>query len=204
MLRMRIIEARSGAAGSGQQVRWPLLMGCLIVIASGCTTGRYTTSSDNHSERLTHRLLGYSIAQPGWVGSADWRSIEIEGADLAYGSASGAVISLSSNCSNSRATPAVLARQVTIGTERSTIYAAGPFEVAGAEGWSQSFDTVEDGVPLHVKAVTVVAGACVYDWLLVERDPVAFESIEPAFDAWVGSFLPPQAPPDAAPGESKP
>ena len=73
----------------------------------------------------------------GWSGSPDWRSVDLEEADLAYDRAGGAMISLSSSCPRSRATPAALARHVTIGTERGELHAAGPFEVAGAEGWSR-------------------------------------------------------------------
>jgi hypothetical protein len=188
---IRIIEARSGAGGAGRRIRWRGLVGSWMVVASGCANSPYTASTEEDTLRLTHRKIGYSIAQPSWVGASDWRSIDLEGADLAYGGTDGAVISLSSGCPRSRATPVVLARHVTIGTERSVIHAAGPFEVAGAEGWSQSFDSIEDGVLLHVKAVTVGAGACVYDWLLVARDPVAFESIEPVFDEWIRTFIPP-------------
>jgi len=193
MREVRIIEARSGAAGSRSKIRWICLVGCAVALTSACTSGRYATSSTEDQARLTHRELGYSIARPDWAESSDWKSIEVEGADLAYGDASGQIISLSSNCPRTRATPAALARHVTIGTKRTALLAAGPFAVAGAEGWSQSFDTVEDGVALRVKAVTVVAGGCVYDWLLVVGDTDAFDSLEPVFDAWIETFLPPPA-----------
>lgn len=201
---VRISEARSGAGGSGRKVPWRWLVGCGLAFASGCANSPYTASTQDETPRLTHRLIGYSIAQPSWVGASDWRSVDLEGADLAYAGTNGSVISLSSGCPRSRATPVILARHVTIGTERSVIHAAGPFEVAGAEGWSQTFDTVEAGVEIHVKAVTVGAGACVYDWLLVARDAQAFASIEPIFDEWIGTFSPPPVARDGASEGSTP
>lgn len=194
MCEVRIIEARSGVPRSRSKIRWIALVACTAALANACTSGPYATSSTGGQARLTHRQLGYSIARPPWAASPGWESIEVEGADLAYGDASGQLISLSSSCPRTRATAATLARHVTIGTERTDLLAAGPFEVAGAEGWSQSFDTVEEGVALRVKAVTVVAGGCVYDWLLVVGDIAAFSSIEPAFDDWIDTFAPPPAP----------
>ena len=150
-------------------------------------------------ERWTHRQLGFSIAPPPWAAEAGWRRVDIESAALGFRDGQGSSVSLAATCTKTRASVASLARHVTIGTPRSALLAAGPYEVAGEPGWTQSFDTAEGGLALRVKAVTLTSGGCVLDWLLVARDAALFAALEPGFDAWVASFRPAAAAPEPAP-----
>jgi hypothetical protein len=142
---------------------------------------------------LEHKKLGYFISEvPEWTAGA-WTRTKVPGADLAYRNDEGTAISLASRCRRTRASVGSLARQLTIGTSRERLLAAGPIEHGGDDGWTQTFDTQEDGVSLRIKAITLRAGACVYDWLLVTPGPAPFERAEPSFDRWMQSFVAPRS-----------
>ena len=186
---------RSGSAS------WPAVGGGLgalgLVIA--CASGPFTTSTVDGRTRLTHRDLGYSIAEPPFATGPGWQLAEFASSDLAYRDQHGTATSLASNCPRARASAENLARHVTIGTPRSDRVASGPIEQSGVEGWTQTFDTLQGDVRVRVKAVTLMASGCVYDWLLVSPGEAAFAETEPVFDAWIESFVPP---PDDGAGEA--
>lgn len=202
MERRRAIGPFRGVARPGPLPRWGLgssvavLGACLVML--GCMSGPFAASTHDGATRLTHRTLGYAIEEPVWATAAGWRRVELDESDLAYRDESGTAVSLASSCPNTRATVATLARHVTIGTPRSDLVAAGPIEQNGAPGWTQTFDTVQDGATIRVKVVTVLADGCIYDWLLVSRGIEPFVANEPAFDSWIESFEPP---PDRSGGE---
>jgi hypothetical protein len=151
---------------------------------------------DGDPPRLRHRELGYSVDAPD---SVSWQPISVDGTDVAYFDASlGARLSLSSSCRKTRARPAVLARRLALGTERSQRIASGPVTLGIVEGWSQTFEASEDGHTIRVKTVTLVSAGCVYDWVMVTRDAQAFEQSESAFDVWWHSFEAPPADSDAS------
>lgn len=158
--------------------------------APGCVSGPYAVSERDGVVTLTHRSLGYEVARPAWAEAPGWRPVDLDESDLAYRNDRGAAVSLASSCPTTRATVAMLARHVTIGTPRTGVVAAGPFEQGGAPGWSQTFDTVQDGETIRVKVVTLLAGGCIYDWLLVGH-PDTFAAHEAEFDGWVQTFEPP-------------
>lgn len=148
--------------------------------------------------RLRHRELGYRIDLPADLPGASWQRVDVEGADVAWAleegtaTASGAThISLSSSCRKTAAKAAVLARQLALGTQQGDRLASEAVALGAAEGWSQSFEAVEEGVALRVKTVTLMSGGCVYDWVLVTPASDAFARIDPVFDAWWRSFEPP-------------
>jgi len=164
---------------------------------SGCSASLMTPDDG----RLRHRELGYRIDLPGDPESASWERVDVEGADVAWALQEGAAaahggtqISLSSSCRKTAAKAAVLARQLALGTQQGEQFASEPVALGATEGWSHTFEAVEEGVALRVKTVTLMSGGCVYDWVLVTPASDAFVRTEPVFDAWWRSFEPPRAP----------
>jgi hypothetical protein len=140
--------------------------------------------------------MGYTIAHPGGTHHADWKQIKVDGTDLAFRDPSGAALSLSSDCRRTDAPIGVLARQLIIGTSRDELLAASPVELAGDPGFSQTFDTIEDEVRVRIKAVTLLNGGCVFDFVAAVRDLATFDRVETVFDRWWKSFV--RSPGDAA------
>lgn len=126
---------------------------------------------------------GYSILAPG---DPAWRRIDLEGTDLAYRRPGPATMSLQSRCGKPVAEAQIMARHLVIGVRERTVRQAGPVPVSGGTGWTQTFDTLHDGVGVRVKTVTLVGRGCTFDWTLVAAG--RFEEAEPSFDAWWGSF----------------
>jgi hypothetical protein len=132
-----------------------------------------------------HGRHDYTIAKPDGPGEA-WERVRVEGAALAFRRPGPESLSLQSRCGRPVAAAAFMARHLVIGLPERTLVAEGPIQVAGREGWAQTFDTVQEGVSVRVKTVTLVAGGCSFDWILATA--AAFEPAEQAFDAWWGSF----------------
>jgi hypothetical protein len=139
-------------------------------------------------ERLWNSQRGYSIDLPQRASGVGWREQGVEGADLAFRRPDGAALSLQTSCRKRRASPQILARHLTLGSVDERLLGSAPVELHGDSGWSQSFETREQDVVVHVKTVSVVGEGCVYDWVLVTREASAFEALEPIFDAWWQSF----------------
>ncbi len=136
-----------------------------------------------------HRTIGYTIAMPDWGELAPWRRNEVEGVDLVFSDPSNgdrSSMSLLSECRPSKAQPGALARHLTIGISDRQVESAGPVALAGDPGWSQTFVTLQDGVSVRVKTVTVVSLHCTFDWVLVMPGP--FGGAELVFDRWWASF----------------
>jgi hypothetical protein len=132
-----------------------------------------------------HRRHDYTIAKPDGPGEA-WQRVRLEGAALAFRRSGPESVSLQSRCGRPVAAPVFMARHLVIGLPERTLVAAGPTQVAGRDAWTQTFDTVQEGVSVRVKTVTLVAADCSFDWILATA--AAFEPAEQAFDAWWGSF----------------
>jgi hypothetical protein len=128
---------------------------------------------------------GYWIGSPG----PEWRRVELDGAALAFRQGDQGSLSLQARCGRPLADPAILARQLVIGIPERTLREAAPSSVAGLPAWTQTFDARLDGRTLRTKSVTLVAGACAYDLVLVAGED--FGPSERSFDAWVRSFSPP-------------
>ena len=136
-----------------------------------------------------HRTIGYTIALPDWGDLPPWRQSKVEGTDLVFSDPSNggrSSMSLMSECRPSQAHPGALARHLTIGISDRQLEAAGPVALAGDPGWSQTFVTWQDGIPVYVKAVTVVSLRCTFDWVLVMPEPLG--GMELVFDRWWASF----------------
>jgi len=171
----------------------PTLLAALAVLA--CLAGCRPPLMVVDGGQLRQRELGYRIDPPGDPAEGRWRRIDVDGADVAWtlesdaeARASAINISLSSTCRKTAAKAAVLSRQLALGTAQGKRLASEPVTLGPAEGWSQSFETREEGVALRVKTVTLLSGGCVYDWVLVTPASDVFQRIEPGFDAWWRSF----------------
>ncbi len=131
-----------------------------------------------------HRSHDVRIGRPGGAGS-DWEEIDVEDAALAF-RRQGATVTFLSRCGRPVAEAQMMARHLVIGMPERTLVAAGPLEVAGRGGWTQTLELDRDGVAVRLKTVTLVVADCTFDWVLVSTG--AFEPAEAAFDAWWGSF----------------
>jgi hypothetical protein len=161
-----------------------VLLGAALMLA--CASGPLETRDG----RIHHRELGFTVIAPDSVSpaspaSAGWERVRLDGADLAY-RRPGALMSLQVTCGAPQAPPRILAWHLMIGSKR-TVRASHAVTVGLVEGWTLTFDTAQDGVPIRVKTVTLVHDRCSYDWILSARR--GFEASEPSFDAWWQSFV---------------
>ena len=159
---------------------WVALLGAAL-IAAGCASNPMSRVEGGYR----HGRHDYTIAKPGGPGEA-WQRVSVEGAALAFRRPGPESMSLQSHCGRPVAEPFFMARHLTIGLPERTLVAAGPTLVAGRDAWTQTFDTVQEGISVRVKTVTLVAAGCSFDWILATAG--AFEPAEQAFDAWWGSF----------------
>ena len=156
-----------------------LLAGLLAVACS--------SSIRQVGDGFRHRDHDFSIAAP--KGLPAWQRTDVEDAALAFerqGPGGRDLLSLVSRCGRPTADAQLMARHLVIGLGDRTVVAAGPLEVEGHSGWTQTFDTLRDGVPVRIKTVTLVVGRCSFDWILAAAGPI--EPAEASFDAWWGSF----------------
>jgi hypothetical protein len=131
---------------------------------------------------------GFRIAEPAAVGGPDsaWERFDLEGAALAFRRGKLETMSLQARCGRPVTSPVLLARQLVIGIPERTLRQAGPVVVAGQSGWTQTLDVRFENRTARLKTVTLVAGGCAYDLMLVANGE--FEPVERVFDAWVDSF----------------
>jgi hypothetical protein len=151
-----------------------------VLIGGGCRSP-LVASGDGYRHRRHH----YAIGVPNGPG-APWQRFEVEGAVLAFRRAHAESVSLQSRCGRAVADPAVMARHLTIGVPDLTLLSSGPVQVADRSGWTQTFDTRKEGIPVRIKTVTLVAADCTFDWVLVT--PGDFVPAETDFDAWWDGF----------------
>ena len=137
--------------------------------------------------RWVHPSIGYAVDAPA-VSPQAWRAIRVDGADLAYRRSDGSTLTLMSDCARGDAPPALLARQLLIGTPEREVVRSEAVALAGAPGWFLVFQTREEGTEVTVNALTLASDGCTFDWLWVApgRPEVA-----PWFERWWGSFVPP-------------
>jgi hypothetical protein len=158
-----------------------LAMLCLATTVGVACAGPVSS----HGDGFRHRRHDWRIGAPDGPGPA-WERFDLEGAALAFRRSGRSSLSLQSTCGRPVATPALMARHLVIGLPERQLLTAGPIDVAGRGGWSQTFASTRNGVALRIKTVTVVAGDCTFDWTLVATPP--YEADETAFDAWWSSF----------------
>ena len=159
---------------------WVGLLGA-VLIGAGCASSPMSRIEDGYR----HRRHDYTIARPDGPGEA-WQRVTLEGAELAFRRPGPEVLSLQSRCGRPVAAPVFMARHLLIGLPERTLVAAGPTQVDGRDAWTQTLDTVQKGVSVRVKTVTLVAADCSFDWILMTA--ADFEPAEQAFDAWWDSF----------------
>ena len=146
-----------------------LVAGCASDIAS--VDGRYR-----------HTRYDFTVGFPG----PTWKRGEIEGAWIAFQRPGPQTMSMQARCGRPLTEPVIMARTLILGIPERRIIQSGPVQLAGGDGWTQTFDTRTDGVAVRVKTVTLVIEPCVYDWTLAASGD--FEDAERAFDAWWTSF----------------
>ena len=164
-------------------------MASLVALAAlSCASSPVVVASGSNS--YEHRRLGYEIGRPD-AGAGPWKRFKHRGADLAFrrplpegGTAS---MILMSECGRPQAAVGTLARQLLIGQGDRTRIASGAVDLHGQTGWSQSFETVEEGQRIRVKSVTLTSGKCTFDWVLVARGD--FGEAEAEFDRWWPTFV---------------
>jgi hypothetical protein len=142
-------------------------------------------------EGFRHRARGWEVELPPPSDGGTWERVEVAGAALSFrgqGDLLGASMSLVSECPGSEAPPAVLARHLVIGIDDRALVHAGPVQLRGLPGWSQTFDAVEGERSIRLKTVTLAGSDCTFDWILVTPD--SFDRIERGFDRWWRSFRP--------------
>jgi hypothetical protein len=133
-----------------------------------------------------HRKHDFTIGSPDGSGGA-WERVEVKGAALAFQRPGPQTLSLKSLCGKPVGNAQLMARHLRLGlADDWQVLASGPVDVDGRSGWSQTLATSRDGVPLHLKTVTLVAGGCTFDWILTSAGP--FEAAEADFDRWWASF----------------
>jgi hypothetical protein len=159
---------------------WVGLLGA-VLIGAGCASSPMLRIEGGYR----HELHGYAIARPDGAGEA-WQRVTAEGAALAFRRPGPESMGLESRCGRPVAEPVFAARDLLIGMRERTLVAAGPTQVDGRDAWTQTLDTVQAGVSVRMKTVTLVAAGCSFDWVLTT--PGSFEQAEQSFDAWWGSF----------------
>ena len=148
------------------------------VVALGCASDLVATDGG-----WRHQQHGYSIGTPD--ASRGWQRAQVEGALLAFRRAGTDTMSLQSRCRGAVAGASVMARHLLIGVPDRELESAGPVEVAGLDGWSQTFVS-GDAPSVRIKTITVVRGDCTVDWVLASTGD--FATAETDFDAWWQSF----------------
>ena len=159
---------------------WVGLLGA-VLIGVGCASSLMSRTEGGYR----HRRHDYTIARPDGPGES-WQRVTLEGAALAFRRPGREFLGLQSRCGRPVAEPVFMARHLLIGLREHALVAAGPTQVDGRKAWTQTFDTLQEGVSLRVKTVTLVAAGCSFDWILMTAG--SFEPAEQAFDAWWGSF----------------
>ena len=134
--------------------------------------------------RWVHPELGYAIEAPS-VSPEEWAASQVDGADLSFRKRDGSSLTLMSDCMRGPAHPALLARQLLIGTRQRELLVSHPIAHRGDPGWRLVFRTTEGDRELTVSAVTVASGACTFDWLWVA---VGRPGEALWFDRWWASF----------------
>lgn len=162
----------------------------MLLLALGCAGDLVAVEGG-----FRHRRHGYTFGTPG----GRWERIDVEGTVIAFRRSGSQTMSLQSRCGQPVADVAVMARQLVIGVSPRALRQAGPVLVDGRDGWTQTFDTLRDGVGVRVKTVTLVVGRCTLDWVLAAAGSGDFEGAERAFDAWWATFriAPPSGPVEA-------
>jgi hypothetical protein len=150
-----------------------------VLLALACETGDFVSTNGD----LRHREQGYLVAKPP---APPWQRVDLEGAALAYHRPDRAWMSMRSGCRRPVAQPRILAQHLLIGLGERTVHASEPVEVGSWGGWSQTLETLSDGISVRLKTVTLVVGRCAVDFILTAQR--GFEEAEPAFDAWWRSY----------------
>jgi hypothetical protein len=148
-----------------------------LLFGAGCATDIARKGSV-----YQHRRHGYTIGVP----ESHWEPIGVDGAVLAFRSAEGDFMSMMSRCRGTAAPAALLARRLLIGLDERALRQAGPVLIEGRNGWGQVLDARFENRAVRIKTITVVADACVIDWVLVS--PGDFAVAERSFDGWWSTF----------------
>lgn len=161
----------------------------LLLSLPACARDPVLANGEWYSERAGFRIgepPAIPATETGAQAEARWERFDLEGALLAYRRDERETLSLQARCGRPVTSAAIMARQLVIGIPERTLREGGPHEVAGQSGWLQTFDARLEGRTVRIKTITLVAGGCAYDLVLVAEGD--FAPAERAFDAWVASF----------------
>ena len=166
-------------------LRWHATAGVAVLCAAAAlSTSCAAALLSPSGGRWVHPKLGYSIEAPS-VSPEEWTASEVDGADLSFQKRDGSSLTMMSDCERGAAHPALLARQLLIGTRQRELLVSHPIAHRGDPGWRLVFRTTEADRDLTVNSVTVVSGACTFDWLWIA---VGIPSEATWFDRWWASF----------------
>jgi hypothetical protein len=129
----------------------------------------------------------YAIRPPG----NPWVPLSQEADRLAFQTPEGrATIALLQDCeSPERGELGWVARHLFFGLRERETQARETIEVAGIRGVRTQLAARLEDAPVEVEAVTLRHGGCLYDFVYV-ADPDVFAAARPAFEAFVGSWMP--------------
>jgi len=171
------------------------LIGAALGLVVGCVNSplRWVGSEDRDRSHFEHVKIGYRISYPDLPAEERWSAASLEGADLAFRGPRGDQMGMLSECRATDAEVNLLSRNLALGFRDQKLLASRPVAVGGLSGWERVFETATLGRIARVKTVTVRAGGCTFDWLLVSAPGLRFVALEPTFDRWVASFEAPPA-----------
>lgn len=159
----------------------------------GCASGSsgFEVASDG---MLVHKRYGYRIGLPAAVGGVAWLPESIGGAALVFRrqgeerGRSAATLSMLTDCGEAALSPQIEANNLRLGLGPTRTRYSGPTAHLGHAGWQQGFDAEFEGRTVEVEAVTLILGACTYDWVLVA--PATSPELAEVFRSWWMGFVP--------------
>ena len=170
----------------GLQVR--LWLGACLFALGGCASIGPPGVVDGFHQDTE---IGYRVAMPDGKGSG-WKWIGVDGAVLSFEQSAPepgqrpAIMVFLLECGRGAENLSIVGRQLLIGIRDRALRQAAPIALRGSPGWMQVFDTLQQGVTVRVKTISVRSEGCTFDWALVAPGP--FRAVEDQFDAWWSSF----------------
>lgn len=157
----------------------PLVVLGLILLATGCATGRITGDS------YVDEFKGFRMPLP----PRDWQPVPVEGADIAFRRTGGAgTMGVHADCRDPEAGPLrAVARHLFFGLRALRILEQQPLSVDRTEALRTVIIGELRGEPVQVESVEIRRPGCLYD-LILTAPPAEFAADRPAFERLVGGW----------------